>query len=422
MANLLALAGGWYRAARGSLGMAQRLPKDERRLVRYSQLFDATRNYFTDQPTAQKFSSYMKAIDAGDVAIMVELTEEMESKDAHLQGVAETRRRAVTALDWEIVPGDGDERDAKLAADYVSRQLGKIVRWPEALEHLADAIGPNVSVLELVWRGMQLIDIGLVPGHRLITDIGKGTSVRILTDESMVWGESAYRDKWVVYHPNTRGGYPFRVTLTRTNAILYLLKHFAQADWAAFSEVFGMPVRTARVKSGATTAERVEVFKMLRDMSADAVGVFSDDVQLEFHEVARGTQPYEAMIQWVEKKQSILWLGQTLTTDIGDAGSRAAATVHDNVRKDLLMSDVRKEARCIEWQIFEPMVRFRFPSRSMPTPRFLRRLVEYRNVDVERLAMEQIRLAREMGLTIDENWAYETLNIPIPKLEAQHGG
>ena len=44
---------------------------------------------------------------------------------------------------------------------------------------------------------------------------------------------------------------------------------------------------------------------------------------------------------------TILWLGQSLTTDIGEHGSRAAAEVHDRVREDLLVDDIADEGQTL---------------------------------------------------------------------------
>lgn len=142
------------------------------RLVNYSRKLDVGRRYLTDSPTAIRFKAIQQAVDAGDIAAMVEMTEEMEGKDAHLQGVANTRRGAVTALEWKVVPDPEappeQEGAAQEAADFVSEHLTELSTWEGTLEHLSTAIGPNVAVVELVWRGGLLVDTVDVPGHRLL--------------------------------------------------------------------------------------------------------------------------------------------------------------------------------------------------------------------------------------------------------------
>lgn len=375
---------------------------------------DSRRRYLTDDPTALKFVSWLRAVDQGDVAAMVEITDEMEAKDAHLQGVANTRRRALTALEWDIVdcPEAENQVLATKATEFVRQELRNLHTWETTLEHLATAIGPNVAAVELVWKESLLVETVDIPGHRL----RGSTQVRgvlVATTEHPT-GAPMPLGKFVVYHPNSRAGSPFNVTITRAQAWCYLIKHFVTADWAAFSEIFGMPVRVALLSKEVTPEEKTEAENMLKNMSSDMWGLFSDAVDFKFMEAGRGTQPYQPIIEWLEKKQSILYLGQTLSTEVGSVGSFAAAKVHDNVRADLLISDIQNEARVIRDKIFRPMLSLRFPGQDVPVPYFRRVLVEGRNIESEKLSLEQLRFAKEIGLALDRNTVYEKLSIPKP--------
>lgn len=53
------------------------------------------------------------------------------------------------------------------------------------------------------------------------------------------------------------------------------------------------------------------------------------------------SEVYEAIITKCEKNIAKVILGQTLTTDIGTSGSYAASNTHQQVREDLIASDVR---------------------------------------------------------------------------------
>src|SRR3972149_3897657 len=150
----------------GGMTRAITYPK---RTVRYSAWQDSFIRRLTDSPTPAKFSSLLRQVEQGDIAALCEIQQEMESKDGHLQGVCETRRRAVTALDWSIVPDDSvpDDALAKEAAEYVSKILGAMPNFQDALEHLQTAIGPNVAVLEVVWEKARPVGLIPVPPQRL---------------------------------------------------------------------------------------------------------------------------------------------------------------------------------------------------------------------------------------------------------------
>lgn len=388
-----------------------------KRIVRHSTQLDSARRYLTDAPTPTKFAATLKSVDDGDLAAIVELAEEMEAKDSHLQNVAARRREALTALEWEIIPDAvaPDQKAAQEAAGFAREQLDGLQAWPEALEHLAEAIGPGISVLELVWWRGRLVDTIEVPGHRLIGSMSNEQGVFILTEEDQSQGVKATKPKFVIYTPNNRAGFPLRVSITRAQAYLFIIKHFSLASWVSFAEVYGQPVRVAKFSPEATPDEQSTVQTMLENMGQDMWAMFSEAVDIQFLEAARTNQPFEGLVDWVERKQSILYLGQTLTTEQGGVGSLALGRVHENVRASITLSDIAKERRAIRRCILTPMIRFRWPNVDMPVPHFQRRVIEEKSLDADRVELEKLRFMRELNLPVDQAIIYERLGYPMPE-------
>ena len=124
--------------------------------------------------TPKRLARIFRQADEGDVRAQMELYEEMEEKDTHLFSQMQTRKLAVTGLDWEIQPFSKDERD-KLIADFVDEQLKAIENFDEVLIAMLDAIGKGISIMELVWGvdtdGSNIIeDIQYVHSKKLIWD------------------------------------------------------------------------------------------------------------------------------------------------------------------------------------------------------------------------------------------------------------
>jgi phage gp29-like protein len=385
-----------------------------RTVTRYSSFLDSFREYLTDGLTAERLATLWKDIDQGEVGDLIELNEEMEAKDAHLQGVANTRRQAITALEWTVEPRD-DSPEAAEAAEWVESELQGVRTFRQSLKHLATAIGPGLAVVELVWRGGRLVNTLDVPGHRLMGAPWMTDGLFIEVEQDQVVGVEAVPGKFVVFTPQTRAGFPIKVTITRAQAKLFLLKHYALADWAGFLEKFGKPWPIAKVDTGGTPNEATKVKEYLRDMMADGFGVFSPNVEIELKEAARSTEPYSAFMEKLESKQSILYLGQTLTTENQNVGSWALGRVHDNIRATILVDDIDNESEVVENQIIRHMVRLKWPARETPVPKFKRRIIESRNLDEERVTMEKVRLLRELQQPIDPVWLYDALGVPIPE-------
>jgi phage gp29-like protein len=397
------------------------------RVMRHSQTLDTSRRYLTDAPTSEGFARWLKSIDEGDLAAAVEISEEMEAKDAHLQGVMNRRRGAVTALPWDVLPDPDAENQeaAQIAADFVRNQIKALKTtstsssWAGTLKHLTTAIGPGLAVTELVWAYGRLVKAIDVPGDRLIANNLTNRGVYVLTDEDQMQGVEATGPKWVVHTPHMRSGFPLRVTPIRATMWLFVMKHAARADWAAFSETFGMPVRIGKHPAGMADDQKTVLANMLRDMGSDLYAIFPEGVDVEFKEVARGNQPYEGMIDWIERKQAILFLGQTLSTEPGTIGSLALGRVHEDVRAALTLDDLAAEADMVQQQVFKPICRFRWPGIAVPVPIFRRQVTEDRNLDAERLDLDKFRFLQERNLPVDNEVIYDRLGIPPPKQAAE---
>lgn len=374
------------------------------------------RSYYTNAPDPQRFAALMKSADNGDLSALCELQEEMEGRNAFIQGVFSTRRKAVTGLEWDIQPPAGLEEDkaALAASDYCRETLHAVDGFRSALRYLASAIGPNLSMVEIVWEALKPVAFIEVPGSRFVQDLTEGTAVKLITDEDHQ-GMELPPGKFIVHIPDSRLNWPQRVNLTRATLPYFLAMHYAHADWLAFSEIFGMPWRVATVK-GQEPPDTVkgEVIDMLKNIASDGWGFISGDIDVQLLESSKNEGPHPRLLEYCKNTLSILVLGQTLTTDVGDRGSFAAAKVHDNVRVDLLVSDLADEADTLRQQLLAPMTRFRFPNQDVPIPTFVRKVEERKDVEGSRLALEQLRYAHDSGLPVIPREAYDRLGLTMP--------
>jgi len=216
-----------------------------------------------------------------------------------------------------------------------------------------------------------------------------------------------------VHTPHNVSGHPSRGGLLRATALAFLGKQYAVKDWMIYAEVFGMPVRVGKYDPKATEAEKRELLEMLRNLGAEAAGVFSKSVSLEFLDANVGTPPppYENMVNFFNREMSKAWLGQTLTTDAtGSPGSFAVAKIHEQVRQDLREDDIRKEGEMVRRDILRPLVRLKF-GEDVPVPVFRRRLRG--PGDTEGLAGILSVAVNDLGMSVDRQWAHDALGIPL---------
>lgn len=390
----------------------------EGRVYAWSPMLDSYRAAMTKGLSFARLQALLQAGRDGQITEAMELFEEMEALDARLKSNAAKRRMALTGLDYEIVPASEvregvDTSLAEAAADHVRRMLDGLDGFPVALEHLATAIGPNLAVCEMEWEASAPVAIFPIPTQRLTMDLSRSPDVRIITEQERL-GVPMSGAKFVIHIPHSTSGSPLCQSLSMAQATVWLIKKLAIADWSTFCEVFGMPIRVGKYRPAASPEEKRVLSEMLAQIGANAWAMVSEATSVEFVESSqRGVSPFEAIINYCDREQAVLWLGGNLTGDTtGGTGTFAAAKVQDDVREDLRDDDIKRESRTVREQIIRPMVAFKFPGRDAPLPIFRRIKPE----TVDRVKESQgIASAQKAGLRVPAKWAYERVRIPKPK-------
>ena len=172
---------------------------------------DSARDYPSVGLTPSRLAAILREADDGSLATAMQLFEEMEEKDAHLFYVANTRRLALTGLDWHVVSAadvrEGVDRcQAAETAAYCREILLGLDVFEEALQHLALATGRNMSIAEIVWdvEGSELRPVDIVPIDfaRIVFD--ELDRWRILTEEAPRDGIAPAPNKFIAHMPHRR--------------------------------------------------------------------------------------------------------------------------------------------------------------------------------------------------------------------------
>src|SRR4030042_1273029 len=195
---------------------------------------------------------------------------------------------------------------------------------------------------------------------------------------------------------------------------MYLLKNYALKDWAAFNEVFGMPLRLGKYDPGASAADREALIRAIRSLGSDAAGVISKNTEIEFVEAASrlsgNANPYQTLAEFCNREMSKAVLGQTLTTDTaGATGTYSAARVHAQVRRDLVEADAQTLAVTLREQLLRPLVGFNF-GWDRPCPWFRFKLAE--EEDLKTLS-EVYRNLKEIGVPLRGAQVAERFGVPF---------
>ena len=385
----------------------------------------ATGRVLDDHPSAKITPSKLKQIlddaENGDIQAQHQLFMDIEEQDSSIAANIMTRKRSVLTLDWRIVePRNATPAEEKLQAE-IDELFYQYLNLEDLFMDLMDAVGHGFSALEIQWAQVngKWIPKGFKPCPQSWFKLDKHDNLLLRTPTNPM-GEPLRPFGWVVHRHKSRSTQLARDGLYRTLAWLYMYKHYSVRDFAEFLELYGMPIRIGKYGAGATTSEKRTLLRALADIGHNAAGIMPESMQIELHNVASagaasGNNPFLQMVDWCEKSIARLILGQTLTSGAdGKSSTNALGKVHNEVRRDLMISDAKQIAQTITQQIILPYLQINIDPNIAPyrVPYFEFDTKEYEDLSVFADAIPKLT---GIGVQISESWVRDKLGIPEPQ-------
>lgn len=383
--------------------------------IAVSQVQDKYSDYPSNGLTPQRLAAIFKEADTGDVFRQMELFEEMEEKDPHLFSQLQTRKNAVTGLDYEIIPFDSDNPRDKEIAEFVADQINGIENFEDIEIDLLDAIGKGFSVSEIIW--------GYDDGHVVAQDIRRRPQKRFFWDSvddsfrvrtpDHEEGITLPENKFILHRYKARSGHPSRAGILRVVAWMYLFKNYDIKDWIGFAEVYGLPLRLGKYAPGASEEDKRALMQALVQIGADAAGIIPDGTSIDFitTEKTSSIDLYDRLARYCDEQISKAVLGQTLTSDSG-GGSYAQSKTHNEVRHDLTVADCKALAATLRRDLIRPLVIFNFgEDKRVPYLRYDCEEAE----DLQQTATIVGTLIQQTGLQVPTSYLYKKFSIPKPE-------
>lgn len=379
----------------------------------------AAQDKYSEYPSSglspRRLAEIFREADEGNVLRQMELFEEMEEKDTHLFSQLQTRKLAVTGLDWEVQPFSEEERDIAVA-EFVDNQLHSLESLNDVLLDILDAVGKGISLSEITWgvdsQGRNVVeDITWVHPKKIFWD-SIDDAIKITTRE-YPQGIPLPDNKFIVHKYKAKSGHPSRAGVLRIVSWMYLFKNYDLKDWVSFCEVFGIPLRLGKYDASASDADKAALMEAIIQLGTDAAGIVPSTTTIEFIESNKqsSAEIYEKLARYCDEQMSKAVLGQTLTSDSG-SGSYAQSKTHNEVRKDLTAADANALENTLRRDLIRPLVEFNFGyGTPIPTLQF-----QTEDADDLKETSEIYRtLACDMGLEIPKRHLYKKFGIPKPE-------
>ena len=258
--------------------------------------------------------------------------------DPHVFACVQSRKSGVLSLEWEINRGlDKDEK-----AEAIENLL-KQLDIHKLISDILDATQFGFQPLEIIWKRDKS---GYILPERIVAKppewfcFDDNNTLKFRTKENY-YGEELPNKKFLLAQNNPSYNNPYG---ERTLSRVFWPVTFKKGGlkfWVIYKKKYGMPHLIGKHPRGATKEETNTLADMLEEMVQDAIAVIPDDSSVEIQEANKSSSAaiYEQLIDKMNAEISKAILGQTLTTEIGSAGSYAASNTHFAIRQDIIDAD-----------------------------------------------------------------------------------
>jgi len=367
----------------------------------------------TEWQAFERFLSYMPRVDdfLQEIGETIEIYDRMLT-DEEIGAALDVRKKALLSYPWAISPKDESEEAAK-AANLV-RDILKRFPFSKLLEQCLTALEFGFAVVEIVWEDPQNTNGLWVPRETILLrhkrfELTPEGKIRAIYPEPK---ELAERFKFILHRHGISPENPYGVSVLRRCYWPWRFKRAGWQFWLTAAERFGVPSVIAlldveNAKSAQEIEERAqfvgEALKSLRVDSAVAVAGAKEIQVLE----ARRLEGFEKLIELCNRAITKAITGQILATGEAKHGTRAQATVHENILYEIVDSDARNLAETLNRTLIPWIVELNLGPEA-PVPKFEFDLAE-------ETPWERVREAIDRGVPVSRKALYEIYGLPQPE-------
>lgn len=308
--------------------------------------------------TLARAVSLMESAQSGEMADLQWTYRFIEGSDATTLALVERRSGALLQMDWNIekVPEERTGFDPALAdqqAMALRAAYEKINNLYEAIEHLALASFRSYAHVQIQR------DASGAPVH--LEPLNQWNFVRDGMYGAWKWNPSAQLTSFgglgedALIEKLAPGSWIVRTVerpIDRIALVKYIRASLCEKDWDAFIEIYGLPGAFVIGPPDVPETE-VEAYKTAgEDVAEGGSGYLPNGSDVKFADAPRGSQPFQARLEWLDRQLVLAGTGGLLTMLAIPQGIGAGATpAHEEAFRTIARGEARKISELLQRRI-----------------------------------------------------------------------
>ena len=190
-----------------------------------------------------------------------------------------------------------------------------------------------------------------------------------------------------------------------------IIKFFDVDDWAAFNEVFGMPLRLGILKPGHDDNAVKRLEDAVHNLGSDASAVIDDTTEIKFPEAQKygSTNAYETLSEFCNREISKAITSESLTGSSGKTGTYGAMKTANGIRLDVAQGDALDVDAILQKNIIDVFYALNYGALDVP------RIQTHIKPAVDLNKQAQVDKALfEMGLELSVSGLRKRYDAPAP--------
>lgn len=316
--------------------------------------------------------------------------------DGHLTGISENRTLRTTNKNYIFsIDGKKDDKLTKFIEDkqwfeFVIGEAHKSAYYGYSLLWVKEFEKGEIKEVELIPRGL------VIPTEKVLLyniDADKGIDFSQIDD--------------ILLYAQFYG----HVGLLEKAAVYTILKRHSWGSWDEFEELFGIPIRIAKIASQSETVKN-EVAGWLEEMGSAPYGVFPLGTEVDIKENAKtdSFNVFYKKIEALDKELSKLFLHQTMTTENG--ASKAQGNVHENTLEQLVYNDEKLMLSFLNTRLVPAMRKlgYSIPDNAVIT-------VEQTKNPTEQIKIDGVLM--QNGYVLKQQYLEEVYGVEVERMPAE---